>query len=141
VDVIYVNYFKDVNMKEVLYNGEFLKETQETKDLYKKTHGLTDPGQQKERNYNWNLDKDNHVFGRKFEKEEEGAKKSLQTDYLNTNHPKTIIREKRLEDFRQANNEMLGRSKFKGALNQKLPEDHAFGLKTIGGENWNVGKN
>jgi len=127
-------------MKEVIGNGDNIRETQEVKNLYNKTHGLTDPGQQKERNYNWHVDKHNHVFGYQFDKEVDGAKKSLQTDYLNTNYPKTVIAKKSFEDFRQANNEMLGKSKFRGALNHNLPDDHTYGKESIIGANWNVGK-
>ena len=131
-----------IDMKEIISNGDHIRETPETKKLYTKTHGLTDPGQQKERNYNWDntgLNPKQHVFGYGFEKEQDGAKKSLQTDYLNTNYMKTIIAKKSLEDFRQANCEMIGKTKFKGALRQDLPEGHTFGLQTIVGGGWNVG--
>lgn len=31
--------------------------------MYKKTHGNFDPGEQKQRDYEWKLDKDSHRFG------------------------------------------------------------------------------
>ncbi len=128
-------------MKEIINSGENLRENEDVKILYNKTHGISDPGQQKERNYNWPVDKTNYVFGKPIEKEQDGAKKSLQTDVLQANYPKTVIAKKSFEDFRQANGELLGKSKFKGALNQNIPEDFSYGKKTIVGENWNVGKN
>jgi hypothetical protein len=128
-------------MKEILHNGDNIKEDETTKKLYYKTHGMTDPGQQNTRNYNWNFDKNQHVFGKGFEKEQDGTKKSLQSDFLKQNYPNTIIAKKSLEDFRQANNDLIGTSKFRGTLNTNLPMDYRYGKKSIQGENWNVGKN
>jgi hypothetical protein len=110
------------------------------KKLYTKTHGLTDPGEQKDRNYNWPVDKNQHVFGRPQGIEMDGAKKSLRTDFLEADHPKTRIVDKRLEDYRQATNDMLGRGKFRGTLHPSIDENHVFGKKSIIGENWNASK-
>lgn len=132
--------FSVFNAKEVLYTGTELQETDEVKKLYAKTHGITDPGQQKNRNYNWNFDKYNHVYGKPEFIEFDGAKKSLSSDFLDANYPKTKIIDKRLEDFRQATSDMLGKSKFKGSLGKHVDENTIFGKKTIVGDNWNVGK-
>jgi hypothetical protein len=123
-----------------LYSGCLLNEPEDVKKLYTKTHGLTDPGEQKDRNYNWPVDKNTHYFGKPQNIELEGAKKSLMTDFLEANHPKTIIIDKRLEDYRQATSDMVGRSKFRGTLHPSIDENHIFGKKSIIGENWNASK-
>lgn len=101
---------------------------------------MTDPGEQKNREYNWKFDPTEHVFGLGQEKERDGAKKSLMTDNLTGPYPPTKIVGKRLEDFRQATSDMLGKSKFKGTLSNKIPPDHAFGKKSQLGDAWNVGR-
>ena len=65
------------NAKELIYNGSLLNEPDDVKTLYYKTHGLTDPGEQSTRFYNWNFDPKKHKFGFFQEKEIDGAKKSL----------------------------------------------------------------
>lgn len=74
------------------------------------------------------------------EKEQDGAKKSLMTDNLNGPCPQTKIAGKRLEDFRQATSDMLGRSKFRGTLSDKIGPDHTFGKKSTLGDAWNAGR-
>lgn len=129
-----------MNAKEILYSSNNLNESEEVKRLYNKTHGLTDPGEQMNRNYNWNLDKANHVFGKPEPVEWDGAKKSLMSDNLEGAFPKTVIAEKRLEDFRQATSDMVGRGKFRGALHADIKDDHTFGVKSVLEGNWNVAK-
>jgi hypothetical protein len=128
------------NAKDLIYTCKNIEEPEEAKKLYTRTHGLTDPGEQKDRQYNWNVDKHEYVFGKPDPIEMDGAKKSLRTDFMEANYPKTRIVDKRLEDFRQATSDMVGRGKFKGTLHPDIKEDHVFGCKTIVGENWNVGK-
>lgn len=99
------------------------------KKLYQRTHGLSDPGEQKNRDYKWGFDKDEHVFGLPQEKEINGCKKSLESDYLYGLYPPTKIVDKRLENYRQATSTMLGKGKCKGTLNKNLGDDHTFGLK------------
>ena len=128
------------NAKDVIYNGCLLSEPEEAKKLYRKTHGLTDPGEQKDREYQWKFDPKEHVFGLGQEKEIDGAKKSLMTDNLTNPYPQTKIVGKRLEDYRQATEDMLGRSKFRGTLSDKLEPDHTFGKKSQLGDAWNAGR-
>ena len=110
------------------------------KKLYSRTHGLSEPGEQKDRNYSWKVDKTNFVFGRPDNIEIDGAKKSLRIEFLDSTYPKTKIIDKRLEDYRQATVDVVGRGKFRGMMNVNLDENHVFGKKSIVGENWNVGK-
>lgn len=129
-----------MNAKDILYTGSCLQESEEAKKLYNRTHGLTDPGEQKNRNYDWKFDKNNHVFGRPEPIEFNGAKKSLNTDFLEASYPKTKIVDRRLEDYRQATADMIGKSKFRGTLHQNIDDSHVFGVKTVLGGNWNVAK-
>jgi hypothetical protein len=124
----------------VLYNGCLLNEPEDVKKLYTRTHGHTDPGEQKDRNYNWPVNKTTYVFGKPQGIEMDGAKKSLRTDFLEADYPKTRVVEKRLEDFRQATSDMIGRSKFRGTLNPSLDDNHVYGKKSIIGDNWNASK-
>lgn len=116
-----------------------LNETPEIQKQYEKTHGITQPGQQKDRNYQLHFDKNQHMYGFNEEKELNGVKNSLNTDTLTNSYPSTKIVHKRLEDFRQATEDMLGKSKYKGTLNPNLNEDHIYGYKNIL-EQWNAGK-
>jgi hypothetical protein len=115
-------------------------EDEKTRKMYQKTHGLTLPGEQKVRDYNWPVDKHKHVFGKPEHMEIDGCKKSLRPDILLNDYPATKLGDKRLEDFRQATSHMVGKSKFKGSLRNDLPEDFSFGSKSMKENAWNVGK-
>jgi hypothetical protein len=43
--------------------GIYLNETKTQQDLYRKTHGNYQPGEQKKRDYNWKMNPDDHIFG------------------------------------------------------------------------------
>ena len=128
------------NAKELIYSGPVLNEPDNIKALYSKTHGLTDPGEQKNRHYNWYMDKNSHIFGLPQEREYDGTKKSLMNDFTHAPYPHSKIVGKRLEDFRQATEDMVGRSKFKGTLHPMIGDDHIFGKKTLLGGTWNAGQ-
>jgi hypothetical protein len=132
--------YLDLNAKEVLYSGIQLNEPEEVKTLYAKSHGLSDPGEQKNRNYNWYVDKYNHYFGKCNQIEIDGTKKSLCSDFNEAQFPKTKIVDKRLEDFRQATADMVGRGKFRGTLHPSIEENHTFGVMNILSGTWNVAK-
>lgn len=117
-----------------------MNEDEKTNDLYRKTHNLTQPGEQKNRNYNWPVDKNTFQFGKTEKREQDGTKKSLCNDFLEANYPVTKIAKKNLEDFRQATIDMIGKPKFKGTLNLTFGDGFTFGVKSIVGDNWNVGK-
>jgi hypothetical protein len=130
------------NLKEILYTCPNINETDDTKRMYRTTHGLTEPGEQKNRNYNWSMDKTKHSFGKPQEKEYNGAKKSLMTDLLEAEYPKTNIVTKRLEDYRKATEEGLGKTRYRGTVNPNLREDFTFGAPSIKNvdDHWNLGK-
>lgn len=116
------------------------EEDEKTRKMYQKTHGLTIPGEQKKRDYNWPFETNNHVFGKGYPLEKDGCKKSLMTDFLESDYPKTKIVNKRLEDFRQATSDILGKGKFRGTLGSNIPADFVFGAKSLKEENWNASK-
>ena len=129
------------NAKDLIYNGKSLDEPEEVKKLYYKTHGLTDPGQQSTRSYNWNFDPKEHKFGFFQEKEIDGAKKSLMTDNLYNPYPQTKLVGKRVEDFRHSTEDMLGKGKYHGTLSPKFfDENHTFGKECQLGDAWNAGR-
>ncbi|MCQ2821452.1 MAG: hypothetical protein MJ252_29685 [archaeon] len=128
------------NAKDLIYSSSNLNESPEVKALYAKTHGLSEPGQQINRRYNWNFDVNNHVFGLSQEMEIDGAKKSLSIDTSDNLFPKTRIVDSRLENFRQATSDVLGMPKYHGTLNAKIGPDHVFGLPAKKSDNWTAGK-
>jgi len=129
-----------INAKDLIYNCGPLKESDEVKKLYYKTHGVTDPGEQSQRGFKFNVDPNTHKFGYFQEKELDGVKKSLGTDYLYNPYPQTQIVDKRLEDFRQATDDHLAKSKFYGTLDKKYyNNDIPFG-KPSSFQDWNAGK-
>jgi len=65
----------------------------------------------------------------------------LITDFLEAKYPITKIVDKRLEDYRQATDSMIGKSKFKGTTRSDMDQNFVYGAKSIkdNGE-WNMGK-
>ena len=129
-----------LNAKELIYNGCLLEEPDDVKKLYYKTHGITDPGEQSKRGFKFGFDPDEHKFGYFQEKELDGVKKSLRSDFLYNPYPQTKLVGKRLEDFRQATEDLLGQSKYYGTLDKRFHDnEHAFG-KESDYNKWNAGK-
>lgn len=108
--------------------------------MYEKTHGHSEPGEQKVRNYNWPFNKSQHSFGKEQSIEQNGAKKCLENDFLLNLYPQTKVGNKRLEDFRQATANMVGKGKYKGSLPENITSEYVFGVKTIKDGDWNAGK-
>jgi hypothetical protein len=128
------------NAKEVIYNGCLLDEPEEVKAMYRKTHGFTEPGEQKDRNYSWKFNKTTHTFGKPQTLELDGAKKSLLMDQSEGLYPPTKLQNKHAEDFRQATTDIVGKSKYHGTLLPTLGPDHVFGVKNDFGNAWSAGK-
>ncbi len=114
-------------LKDFLYNPLHLKESEDDKKRYLKTHNISDPGYQKDREYNWPVDKKSFVFGKSQKLEFEGTEKSIKSDLSEALYPKTKIVEKRYNDFSQASNDIIGKSKFKGTLHSSIDNDFVFG--------------
>jgi len=147
-DAVKENNFKyglktsgDHTAKDLIYAPN-IENSEEQKKNYEITHGLCDPGYQKNREYNWyDIDKKSHCFGKPQKREYNGAKNSLITDFQEAQYPKTKIVDKRLEDYRQATDDLIGKSKYRGTINPDIEEDHVFGKPSIkGGDLWNIGR-
>lgn len=122
---------KQETARELIY-APYIENTEEQKKNYEITHGNCDPGQQKNREYKWyDINKTSHAFGKPQKREYDGAKNSLISDFAEAAYPKTILVEKRLEDFRQATDDLIGKSKYRGSINTDIQDDHVFGKPSI----------
>ena len=115
-------------------------EDPDTKNLYYRSHGSTDAGEQIKRNYNWNLDKDQHRFGRPVPKQPNGVGQCLNSDTFSSNNPKSTIVKKTVEDFKFTNDDELGKPKNLRTGKPPVKEDHTFGISTKPSGEWNVPK-
>ena len=61
-----------------------------------------------------------HKFGYFQEKELDGVKKSLRSDFLYNPYPQIKLVGKRFEVWRQATEDMLGKSKYYGTLDKRF---------------------
>ena len=87
------------NAKDILYperGGE--NEPSEISSLYRKTHGNFAPGEQKKRDYEWNIDPNQHRFGYAEKKVLNGASLALHSERPEDSFPKTVIVKKTVED-------------------------------------------
>lgn len=119
------------NAKDVLYPSDGHHEAR---------NRTIDPGVQKERAYNWNVDKTAHRFGYAEQKVLNGASHSLHPERKAGAFPKTVIVKKTVEDFKQVAHDILGKPKNLGQGKPPIPDDHTFGVSTIGNDAWNAAK-
>ena len=117
-------------------NGQ-IEEKPEVKQLYYKSHGVTEMGEQMTRNYNWSFDKTQQRFGLPDPVETNGVAIALRPEAFNSSHPKTEIIKKTVEDYRNSTHEELGKSKNLGTGKPPVPVDHTFGIPTFK-EPWNA---
>ncbi|CAG9310738.1 unnamed protein product [Blepharisma stoltei] len=117
-------------------NNEKNTENDEVRRLYYKSHGVTEAGEQIKRDYRWPVDKYEHRFGLPDPKQLNGAAISLQPECYGSSHPKTVIVQKAVEDFRATTHEGLGRPRNLGQGKPNLPEDHAFGASIHRRNEW-----
>ena len=74
--------FNDYVAKDVIApNDVQIEKDPEVHKLYVKTHGNYECGEQKNRNYNWKFDVNEHVFGKKSKIPLNGAKNCIQPDF------------------------------------------------------------
>ena len=50
--------------KETIYSAENMPEQEQVRQMYLKSHGDFDPGEQKKRSYNWEVDPSDFRFGK-----------------------------------------------------------------------------
>jgi EF-hand domain-containing family member B len=114
------------------------EESKEVQNLYFRSHGLTQAGEQMTRNYQLPFDKNEHRFGLSEPPELNGVVRALQPESFGGIHPKTEIIKKVVEDHRNVNSELLGKSKNLGT-GKMGNTDQVFGIPTYK-EPWNVGQ-
>jgi len=129
----------------IIFPGEgAVEEDPATKELYIRTHGDYDPGQQRRRGYNWNaanIDPATHAFGI-TEKSVllDGVAKAMNPDLDSETTGKTHIVTKALADFKITNSDRLGAPKSMGHGDRGLPETHTFGKPTRTFVEWDAGR-
>ena len=80
-------------------------------DMYKRSHGAYEPGEQKKRDYNWPVQPENFVFGYSEGKVVNGARDAIHHERADEKYPRTVVIRKDQEDFTGIVNDTLGRSK------------------------------
>lgn len=113
---------------------------------YVLTHGDYYPGEQRRRGYDWaaaNIDPATHSFGMAApEKHTDGVAKALNPTLDGKGLNATIV-SKRIEDFKLADADELGRCKTLGCHGAGRPDDaHTFGMpsRRSGTKEWSVGE-
>lgn len=109
--------------------------------MYNKTHGNFAPGEQRNREYNWSVDKTLHRFGYGEQRLLNGAAMSIHNERFEGSFPKTVIVKKTVEDQKAVTQDPLGKPKNMGQGKPPIASDHVFGVRNIvGNDVWNAGK-
>jgi len=131
-----------VNAKELLYpygGGE--PERDEYASQYRKTHGNFAPGEQKNREYQWKFDPQNHRFGYGEQKVLNGAAQAIHHERPEEQFPKTVIVKKTVEDHNAVANDQLGVSKNLGQGQNPRGPDFVHGIRNVtGADPWNAAR-
>lgn len=98
-------------------------------ELYRKSHGAYDVGEQRRRNYEWSVDPTTYRFGRKgatiaLNGVSHEVHQALQSDLTN---PAPVVTNKRVSDFRRSQ-DVIGMPRSLGQGLDKLTPDHTFGM-------------
>ena len=100
------------NAKAMIYpQGGAQPNSDEISAMYRHTYGNFAPCEQKNRNYDWKFNPDDHRFGYGEKKVQNGAALALQNERNEENFPKTVIVKKTVEDYKAVTGDMLGQSK------------------------------
>jgi len=126
--------------KDVMYTPASLNDDQQAKQLYVKSHGMYEAGEQKKREYQWPFNPHNHVFGKTEKLVADEGKYCLQPETADESFPKTQLVKKNVEDFRDFNNDTLGKPKNLAQTNPYVTPDQVYGYKPKEKEPWNAAK-
>jgi len=127
--------------KDVMYTPASLNTDQQARDLYIKSHGMYDAGEQRKRDYQWPFNPQDHVFGRTEKLVADEGRFCLQPETADQSaFPNTKIVKKNVEDFKDFNADHLGKTKNLAQVNQYVNQDHVYGYKPKDKEPWNVAK-
>ncbi len=131
-----------MNAKEILYpqNGSD-REPEHIINMYKKTHGNFDPGEQKKRDYDWKIDETSHRFGFGEKKVLNGASTAIHNERPEEHYPQTVIVKKTVEDQKAVANDLLGVSKNMGQGQTNRGPDFVHGIKNVQeSDTWNAAR-
>jgi len=126
--------------KDVMYTPASLNDDQQAKNLYIKSHGMYEAGQQKQRDYQWPFNPNVHVFGKTEKLVADEGKFCLQPETADEAFPKTQIVKKNVEDFRDYNKDPLGKPNNLAQTNPYVTADQVYGFKPKEKEPWNAAK-
>lgn len=133
----------EISTKDLLYphHGHFEERVPHAAQ-YKKTHGNFEPGEQKQRDYNWGaIDVGTQKFGKFEAKLINGAAQAAHAERFEGDFPKTTIVQKTVEDHKAVAHEHLGKSKNLGT-GASVGDGRTFGMPSVkvGSLSWNAGK-
>ena len=124
-------------VKNVVFPTDVLPDSDvgQAHDLYVKTHGAYNPGEQRRRQYDWpstGLNPATHSFGA-VDKDnyQQGVKKALQPALDQTLPQPAKVSNKIYEDFKAQATDYLGKPRKLGAGDRPLPPDHVYGLPSL----------
>lgn len=98
-------------VKDVFVAQANIEEDETIRKMYIKTHGNFASGEQKDRGYNWGIDKTTHRFGYGEQRLVNGAAMSIHNERFDNAFPKTVIVKKTVEDVKAVASDLLGQSK------------------------------
>lgn len=126
-------------MKDLLQTGFTLTEDEKVAKMYLKSHGNFQPAEQKDRDYNWPFDVKNHAFGKSEKLEPNQAQRCLQPEHLTAEEfPQTKLVKKNIEDFRDFNNDHLGKARNLGQTDKLVDHQKVFGVNTKPDDQWHT---
>ena len=100
------------NAKDMIYpRGGGVKEEDQIREMYRKTHGNFAPGEQRKRDYEWKFDPADHRFGFGEKANMNGAAAAIHNERNHEQFPQTVIIKKPVEDYRAVSTDILGQSK------------------------------
>ena len=125
-------------VKETIYSGENMPEEENVRQMYLKSHLDYNPGEQKKRPYNWNVDPADFRFGKVAKNIiHQEIKQVISPESHDSNFPKTQLIQNNLHDYLDKKSDKLGKP---ANLGQKqLPPEHVYGMRIEANE-WNAGK-
>jgi hypothetical protein len=131
-----------MNAKEILYpKGNPADNDPKFHDMYKRTHGNFDPGEQKKREYDWNFNPGEHRFGFGEKKVLNGAAMAIHNERPEEHFPQTVIVKKTVEDQRAVASDLLGISKNLGQGQVPRGPDFVHGVKNVQeADTWNAAR-
>ncbi|KRX04848.1 hypothetical protein PPERSA_06482 [Pseudocohnilembus persalinus] len=126
------------------YTGKEVMFPQEIQDNdgvqnYVKSFGDQRVGCQKDRNYNWPVDKNQHRFGKQNSEVFDEIKYCLNQESLPDQFQKTTIVKKKQEDFRNYKEDPLGQPKNQGQVNSYVGSQTVYGARPKNQDEWSVG--